>query len=114
MSLTAKPFIFGIPLLVALGTAALLWVLFGGGGGSSVGSSLGFTWNVELTQRDAAGNILYNEKLHNQLTSSGIDAAMTRLIGSADLDGETDAYDQIGFGQQGLQGGGAVGRVHPG
>lgn len=96
MSLRVKPFIFGTPVLIALGTMAVLWLLFGVGG--SAGSALGLTWNVELTQRDAAGNVLYNEILHNAIQDNGLEDAMLRLIdvsGAGDKAGETDAYDQI-------------------
>ena len=96
MSLRAKPIIFGTPMLIALGTFAVMWALFGGGSGNS--SPLGLTWNVELTQTDAAGNILYNEKLHNAIQSNGLEDAMLRLIdvsAAGDKSGETDAYDQI-------------------
>ena len=96
MILRAKPLIFGTPLMIALGTLALMWALFGIGSGAD--SPLGLTWNVELTQRDAGGNVLYNEKLHNAIQDNGLEDAMLRLLDASaagDKSGETDAYDQI-------------------
>lgn len=80
----------------------LLWVLFSGSGGPS--SNFGLVWNVELVQRDAAGNILYQEKFQNTLTNSGLDAAVGRLSSESVVatvvadtagDGETFAFDNI-------------------
>lgn len=97
MRLTAKPVLFGTPMLVAVGTFMLLWLMFSGGGGGVL-SGAELYWNVELTQKNAAGEILYTEKMKNSLTNEGFQAAMERVISSAAQNtnaAESEAFDNI-------------------
>ena len=102
MRLTARPVVFGAPLLVALalGMALWAWGLAASGGTTSPVSA---TWNVEYWQRSAAGELLDHKILSNAVQNAGLEVAMERVInaGATIVDpagttmAESNTFDQI-------------------
>ena len=100
MNLTAKTIRFGLPALFILGIVAGLafWVGETGRTGGAVGS-VGDTamirgW-VDVTHRDADGNILWQNDDHNTVVASLITAAADRVGITAQTTASSDMYDWI-------------------
>ena len=97
MRLTAKPVFFGTPVLIAVGTFILLWMLMGAGSaGGGVSDNIKYEGIVTYEVRDAAGNLKQFVTLQNTTIPATLleDASDYLSIPSTTLS-ETTAYDNV-------------------
>ena len=101
MRLTAKPVFFGTPVLIAVGTFLLLWMLVGGGSGATgsnngTADSLGFFNQVEWTVFGADGVLKSTGKSHNVVSDVLKEYAADAIIDSSTVTvQEANDFDNI-------------------
>ena len=84
MRIASKPALLTVPVVMFITLIAVLalWAT-GNIGGSGVGgasTTASAVWNVEYWHKNAAGEVLQYQKVHNTVTTNGLDAAVERLI----------------------------------
>jgi len=99
MGMTARPFITGVPTVLLVGLLAIwaiwAWGVGGGAGASDIGRISGM---IEWTQRDASGNVLAQQTIHNTTTTllkNHIRTLLGTAGGPAGVTSDADLYDNI-------------------
>ena len=87
MRLTTKPVFFGTPILLALGTFALLWMLMGGTSGGGLNDTVKYEGFVEWKVFSADGTLKQSFSGHNAINPNpALDDTTNRLIGGMTTD----------------------------
>lgn len=99
MRMSARPLMTGVPMLVLVALMAFwalwAWGVGGGAGASDIGRVSGV---IEWTQRDASGNVLSHQTIHNTTTTllkNHIRTLLGTAGGPAGVTTDADLYDNI-------------------
>ena len=87
MRLTAKPVVFGTPVLIAVGTFLLLWMVMGATTNGGLTDSVEYKGFVTWEHFSADGTLIKSYSSHNALNvDNGLDDTVNRLIGGMTTD----------------------------
>ena len=82
MRLTTRSVVFGTPVLIAVGTFILLWMVMGGASNGGLNDGVTYKGFVTWEHFSADGTLLKSSSARNALNvDAGLDRTVNRLIG---------------------------------